>query len=140
MLESVIISKEMQLAMQGVVPAVLGTCAADGTPNVTYISQVYYIDNNQVALSCQFMNKTARNLQENPLATVIITCPNTASMWKLNLRYLESQTKGPLFELMEMQLQAIITMLSIPVNFSLQAAAICNVETIEQIYNGRSGT
>jgi predicted pyridoxine 5'-phosphate oxidase superfamily flavin-nucleotide-binding protein len=96
--------------MQGVVPSTLATCSADGTPNVTYISQVFYVDDHHVALSWQFMNKTWRNLQENPRATVMITCPGTFSMWKLKLRFREKQTEGPVFEQMDMQLMAIASM------------------------------
>ena len=29
---------------EGVIPAIIGTCAADGTPNSTYLSQVYAVD------------------------------------------------------------------------------------------------
>jgi uncharacterized protein len=123
----------MQSAMQGVVPSTLSTCARDGMPNVTYISQTFYVDAQHVALSFQFMNKTWRNLQENPLATVIITCPNTMSMWKLKLRFVEMQTEGPIFEQMEMQLMAIVSTMNIQVDFAIKAALICRVEAIEKI-------
>ena len=53
---------------QGVVPSLIGTADNHGVPNVTYLSQVYYVDEQHVALSCQFFNKTRRNLGENPLA------------------------------------------------------------------------
>jgi hypothetical protein len=79
------------------------------------------------------MNKTWRNLQENPLATVLITCPNTLSMWKLKLRYVEKQTEGPIFEQMDMQLMAIMSMMKTPVDFAIKAALICRVEAIERI-------
>jgi hypothetical protein len=102
-------------------------------PNVTYISQTFYVDAQHVALSFQFMNKTWRNLQENPLATVIITCPNTMSMWKLKLRFVEMQTEGTIFEQMEMQLMAIVSTMKIKVDFAIKAALVCRVEAIEQI-------
>ncbi len=126
----------MQSAMQGVVPSTLATCATDGTPNVTFVSQMFYVDAQHVALSFQFMNKTWRNLQANPQATAIITSPETFSMWKLKLRYLEMQTEGPIFEQMDMQLMAIVSMMRIKIDFAIKAALICRVESVEVLYTG----
>ncbi len=139
MLTQAKITKEMLSAMQGVVPATLATCADDGTPNVTYISQVFYVDDRHVALSWQFMNKTWRNLSENPQATVVITCPDTFSMWKLRLRFLEKQTEGPIFDQMDMQLMAIASMYNLQELFSIKAALICEVQAIEVLFDGYNG-
>jgi hypothetical protein len=40
------------------------------TPNVAYISQVFYVNERQVALSFQFFNKARDNILANPHATV----------------------------------------------------------------------
>jgi uncharacterized protein len=130
------ITKEMLSGMQGVVPSTLATASKDGVPNITFISQMFYVDAQHVALSFQFMNKTWRNLQENPIASAIITSPDTFSMWKVRLRFLEVQTQGPIFEQMEMQLMAITSMMKIEVDFVLKAALICKIESVELMYEG----
>jgi predicted pyridoxine 5'-phosphate oxidase superfamily flavin-nucleotide-binding protein len=130
------ITREMQSAMQGVIPSTLATCAKDGTPNVTFVSQMFFVDARHVALSFQFMNKTWRNLQENPQATAIITSPETFSMWELKLNYLEMQTEGPIFEQMDMQLMAIMSMMKTKINFEIKAALLCRVESVEVLYSG----
>ena len=40
--------------LEGVIPAVLATAAADGTPNCTHVSQMMYVDARHVAMSFQF--------------------------------------------------------------------------------------
>jgi hypothetical protein len=132
------ITKFMLPAMQGVVPATLTTCSKDGMPNVTYISQVYYVDDFHVALSCQFMNKTYRNLQENPYAKVVITCPRTISIWQLSLKFVDEHTEGPLFDEMDMQLAAIASLHGMEDVFKIKAALICQVEEVEFLYDNLS--
>ena len=57
---------DIRPALDNGIPAVMVTCSAEGTPNVTVISQVYYVDDTHVALSFQFFSKTIRNVRENP--------------------------------------------------------------------------
>ena len=66
-------------------PAVVATAAADGTPNVTYLSRVRMVDADRVALSNQFFSKTARNLAENPRASMLIIDPTTYDEYRLEL-------------------------------------------------------
>ena len=61
----------------GIVPGVVATCDGDGMPNISYLSQVYLVDENHVALSCQFFNKTRQNLDVNPLAALELYDPMT---------------------------------------------------------------
>lgn len=121
-------------AMDGLVPLVVGTADAEGTPNITFMSQLYYVDEQHAALSYQFMNKTWRNMRHNPFFTVLITNPEDCSMWKLELKFLEEKKEGPIFEEMEMQLLALATPQHI--QFNLHSALICRLVSYEQVFAG----
>ena len=49
---------DLKRCFQGIVPSIIATNDDDGVPNITFISQVHYLDERHVALSCQFFNKT----------------------------------------------------------------------------------
>ncbi len=66
---------------QGLIPATLFTCSADGIPNAAYLSHVEYVDPAHVALSFQFFNKSRRNIAENPHAYVRVLDPDTRQGW-----------------------------------------------------------
>lgn len=136
MMEEPKIPGEMYSALQSVIPSVLASADKNGKPNVTYISQVYFVDKRHVALSFQFMNKTWKNIQENPRITVCITCPNTFSIWKLGLLFIEQKTEGDVFEEMDMQIAALSSRSEREKNFKIHSALICRIESIEKQYSG----
>ena len=76
--------EEIMPALQGVIPTIVATSSLGHIPNVTYISQVYYVDGKHVALSYQFFNKTIRNVRENPFLVAIVTCPVHYVLYKLS--------------------------------------------------------
>jgi hypothetical protein len=121
---------EIKPAMQGVIPSHVVTCAADGTPNASAISQVYYVDADHVALSHQFFNKTKRNIEENPQAAVWLIHPETFETWDLELAFDHSETSGPIFEVMNMQIEAIASMVGMKGIFKLRAADIFRVVSV----------
>ncbi|HEY0680460.1 MAG TPA: pyridoxamine 5'-phosphate oxidase family protein, partial [Chitinophagaceae bacterium] len=125
-----VITEEMMPSLQGVIPALIASCSAEGIPNVTYISQVFYVDQHHVALSRQFFNKTVRNVTENPVATVLVTCPINLFVYKLHLEFRESQTEGEVFTNMRLQLEVIAGMQGQSDNFKLMAADIYSVKGI----------
>lgn len=116
----------------GIVPGVVATCDRDGTPNVTYISQVHLIDERHLALSCQFFNKTRQNLDDNPLATLELYDPLTFEAYRLELRFLRSESSGPLFDAMAARILAIASHAGMAGVFKLRSADVFEVLSIEQ--------
>ena len=121
---------EIKAAMQGVIPSHVVTCSADGTPNASALSQVYYVDADHVALSHQFFNKTKRNVQENPKAVVWLIHPESFDTWDLELEFEHSETSGPIFDAMDMQIEAIASMVGMKGIFKLKAADIFRVVSV----------
>ena len=79
---------------QGVIPSIISTSDAHGNPNVTYASQVHLIDDDHVALSRQFFNKTSRNLDENPRACAEIHDPVTFQSYRSRRLRSAARRKG----------------------------------------------
>lgn len=127
------ITEEMMPGMQGALPSALATVDESGTPNVSYISQVFYVDDRHVALSNQFFNKSLRNITSNGIATVNIVRPDNLKSWYLELKYKESKTDGELFENMKMQLDAIASMSGMEDVFKLHASEIFEVVKVDEV-------
>jgi hypothetical protein len=115
------------------IPAVMVTCSADGIPNVTVISQVYYVDDTHVALSFQFFSKTIRNVRENPRAYVSAPDMFGHANWVLHLEFQHSETEGPVFDAMDMQIEAIASTTGMSGIFKLRAADIYRVVSVERV-------
>ena len=125
-----ILPDDIKAAMQGVIPSHIVTCSHDGTPNASAISQVYYVDADHVALSHQFFNKTKRNLEENPRAMAWVISPETFEAWDLELEFVRSETSGPIFDAMSMQIEAIASLVGMKGIFKLRAADIFRVVSV----------
>jgi len=132
-----ILPDEIKAAMQGVIPSHVVTCSHDGTPNASAISQVYYVDAGHVALSHQFFNKTKRNLEENPRAMAWVISPETFEAWDLELEFVRSETSGPIFDIMEMQIEAIASMVGMKGIFKLRAADVFRVIAVSKAVGER---
>jgi predicted pyridoxine 5'-phosphate oxidase superfamily flavin-nucleotide-binding protein len=119
--------------LQGVIPAQIVTCSRDGIPNVTVVSQCFPVGGSQIAISDQFLSKTRRNLEENPQACVQLLHPRDGATWIATVRFARVETEGPLFDAMEMQLEAIASIYNMEETFKLQAAAILDVLSVRRV-------
>jgi adenylate cyclase len=115
----------------------IATCALDGTPNVTYLSQVEYVDPDHIATSYQFFNKTRQNVLENRYAQLLVVHPCTAARYRLLAQYLRTESEGPIFERMKAKLAGIASHTGMAGVFRLLGSDIYRVLKIEQV-PGRS--
>jgi adenylate cyclase len=120
-------------SMEGSTPALIATCALDGTPNLSYLSAVHYIDPAHVALSFQFFSQTRRNVLENPIARILLIDPFTARRHRLLAQYLRTETEGAVFEKIGAKLAGIASHSGMDNVFRLQGADIYRVLAIEPV-------
>jgi adenylate cyclase len=120
-------------AMEGIAASMLCTCDADGMPNASMISQVHWVDDEHVALSYQFFNKTRANLLATRQASVLVADPHTLAIYRLDLDYVETRGAGPLFETMKAKLAGIASHHGLEKVFRLLGADIFRVAQIELV-------
>lgn len=123
--------KAIRKCFEGAVPAQIATCAADGTPNVAYLSQVHYVDETHVALSFQFFSKTRENVLANPYAMAQVIDPDTGEHYRLSLHYLRTETEGPLFQYMKARLAGVASHTGMSKVFVLRGADVYRVLDIQ---------
>ena len=118
---------------QGVLPSIVATSDASGVPNITYVSQVFLVDDRHVALSCQFFNKTRRNLDQNPNACAEVLDPVTFQAYRVRLRFLRSEKSGALFDTMSLRIDAIASHTGMKGVFRLIAADVFEVSSVSMV-------
>lgn len=128
--------RDLRRCFEGAVPSAIATCSGDGTPNVTKLSHVQFVDDRHVALSYQFFNKTRENILANPRATVEVIDPGTATHYHLYLEYRHTETEGPLFEYMKARLAAIASHTGMSKVFKLLGSDVYRVLRIDAMPGG----
>ena len=132
MSEEALSAADLRLCYEGAVPAVIATASAYGVPNVTYLSRVRYVDDEHVALSNQFFSKTARNLAENPRASMLLIDPTTFDEFRLSLVFERTVTKGPVFQKLREDVDEAAAHHGMQDVFKLRAADLFRVLDIER--------
>ena len=124
---------DLEECFSGVVPAILATASAAGVPNVTYLSRAHAVDAERIALSNQFMSKTARNLAENPTGCLILVHPVTHDEFRLTVTFERTERRGQVFERLRNDVDTIAALTGMQDVFRLRAADVFRVVDIEQI-------
>jgi len=132
-MSSVLSVDDIRACMDGAIPAAVATCAPDGTPNVSLVSQVFYVDGAHVALSYQFFNKTRQNVLSTRRATALAIDPQTIARYRLALDYVRTEVDGPLFERMKAHLAGIASHTGMAGVFKLQGADVYRVRAIDPV-------
>lgn len=120
-------------ALEGGAPAVIATCAPDGTPNVSYLSDAQYVDERHLALSYQFFNKTRRNVLANAFVRILIIHPETAQRTRILAQYVRTEESGALFERMRARLAGIASHEGMADVFKLRGADVYRVLAVEPV-------
>jgi adenylate cyclase len=123
----------IQPAFEGLVPATIASCSADGTPNVSYLSIVRRIDSERVAVTNQFFSKTTRNVRQNPHVVVRVVHPQDLSQYDLYAQFLHSESSGEIFEDVRVQLDAIAAQTGMAGTFRLRSVDVLRVDRCAQV-------
>jgi adenylate cyclase len=123
--------RDLAACFEGVVPSIIATAAADGTPNISYLSHVVMIDDDHVGLSNQFFTQTSRNLRDNPQATILIVDGHRGAQVRLATSFVETVGQGPLFDTVASQLNASSAQVGMAGIMRLRGVDVFRVNRIE---------
>jgi adenylate cyclase len=124
---------DLSRCFEGSIPAALSTCSADGTPNVSYLSRARRVDDERIALSNQFMSKTARNLAENPHASLLLMDVISHDEFRLQLVYERTERRGKVFDQLRDDVDVLAALTGMQGVFRLRTADVFRVVQIEQV-------
>ena len=124
---------DIAACFEGLIPAEIATASADGVPNVTHLSRVHMLDDERVVLSNQFFSKTVRNLAENPRACVIVIDPTNFDSYRMVLQYERTERRGPIFERLSRDVDAIAKLTGMEGVFKLRSADVYRVLELEPV-------
>lgn len=125
--------RDLAACFEGIVPATIATAAADGTPNVTRLSKVDLVDDERVAVSNQFFSKTAANVAENPRASIVVVDPTDYAQYKLTTVYERSERRGPLFDRLQRNVEAVAALTGMTGVFKLRGVDVYRVLEVERV-------
>ncbi|MGZ5776608.1 GAF domain-containing protein [Ramlibacter sp.] len=119
--------------LEGVVPPAMCTASADGVPHVNYLSQAEFVDDEHIALSFQFFNRSRENVLSTRRAVLSVDDPYTGAGVVMRLAYLRTETAGPVFERMRAKLAGIASHTGMENVFALRGADVYRVLALRPV-------
>ncbi len=135
--DHVVTLKSVRRMFEGVIPAVMCSVSADGMPHLCFLSQVEYVDEGHVALSFQFFNRSRENILATRRCMVSVDDPYTAAGIRMQLRYVRTESSGPVFERMRAKLAGIAAHTGMDRVYRLLVADIYEVSSVREIAGRR---
>ncbi|MFS8980250.1 GAF domain-containing protein [Cupriavidus necator] len=127
--------RDLDDCFEGVIPSIIATTAADGTPNISYLSHVVMVDDAHIAISNQFFAKTAANIRANPHACLLLVSARHGGQYKLDITWVSSRDEGPLFKRVADQLRASSAQVGMAGIMRLKAIDVFRVDGIEPVFS-----
>ena len=118
--------------LEGVIPPAMCSVAEDGMPHATFLSHAEYVDDEHVALTFQFFNRSRANVLATGRVALMVEDPLSTVGVILHLRYLRTETEGPVFERLRAKLAGIAAHTGMEKVFRLRGADIYRVEALRQ--------
>jgi len=118
---------------EGVIPSIIASTSAEGTPNISYLSHVVMIDEDHIALSNQFFAKTSANIRANPHVTLLLVDSYTGQQYVLDILFERSVDDGDLFERIALQLKASSAKVGMSGIMRLRSADIFEVLSVRAV-------
>ena len=87
-------------------------------------------------MSNQFFSKTARNVMENPRASLLLIDPRDYGQYRVALQYERTDRHGPAFEALRRDVDTVAALQGMQDVFRLRAADVYRVVRIEQLRAG----
>ncbi len=129
--------KSVRRMFEGVIPAVMCSVSAEGMPHLCFLSQVEYVDEGHVALSFQFFNRSRDNILATRRCMVSVDDPYTAAGIRMQLRYVRTESSGPVFERMRAKLAGIAAHTGMDRVYRLLGADIYEVSSVREVAGRR---
>ena len=110
-------------------PTPIATANLVGVPNVVYVGSIKILDDENIMIGDNFFNKTLKNLEENPLISILCWDAEQKRSYQIK-GSVKIHTHGPVFE--EMRAWIHSTRPELP-------AKSCVMVKVEEVYNAKSG-
>jgi adenylate cyclase len=127
--------QSLSACFEGVIPSIIATASADGTPNISYLSHVAFVDEERVALSDQFFSKTAANVRANPNVAILLVDPRDGIQYHLAATYDQSLDHGNLFDHMATHLRATSAQIGMADVMGLRGVDIYRVRSVDNVWS-----